>query len=165
MVAFTFTFLDPDAVRVTGFFPLSEYVSGRTKIDVEVDSLTHTLPSHTLSVCQTLSHTLSLPFLTLTMWQVKNLPAGLVHAQVILDFGASNATCESVDTTTGVLTFEIPTTVTAGTVNLRLHLLASGETLGLPRTFDYLEQKPAVITSVSPSKASIRTAGNLTPKP
>ena len=128
-VPFTFNFLDPDAVRVTGFFPLSEYVSGRTKIEVEV----------------------------------KNLPSGLVHAQVILDFGASNATWKSVDTTTGVVTFEIPTTVTAGAVNLRLHLLASGETLDLPRTFDYLEQKPAVITSVSPSKVSIRTAGTINP--
>ena len=131
MVAFTFNFLDPDAVRVTGFFPLSAYVSGRTKIDVEV----------------------------------KNLPAGLDHAQVILDFGASNATCKSVDTKTGVLTFEIPTTGTSGAVHLRLHLLASGETFDLPRTFDYLEQKAAVITSVSPSKASIRTAGTLDPKP
>ena len=46
-------------------------------------------------------------------------------------------------------------------VSLRLHLLASGETLGLPRKFAYLEHQPAVITSVSPSKASIRTAGTL----
>ncbi|KAJ1473645.1 hypothetical protein T484DRAFT_1835196 [Baffinella frigidus] len=125
-VSFDFNFLDPDAVRVTGFFPLSEYVSGRTKVDVAV----------------------------------KNLPANLVNSQVILDFGASNATCKSSDTATGVLTFEIPTepTATAGAVSLRLHLLASGESFNLPKTFDYLEQKPAVITSVSPSKASIRAA-------
>ena len=37
-VAFAFSFLDPDAVRVTGFFPMSEYVSGRTSIDVQVYS-------------------------------------------------------------------------------------------------------------------------------
>ena len=43
MVGFTFTFLDPDAVRVTSFFPLSEYVSGRTNIDVEVNTKAYTL--------------------------------------------------------------------------------------------------------------------------
>ncbi|KAJ1467369.1 hypothetical protein T484DRAFT_1859028, partial [Baffinella frigidus] len=131
VVYFIFNFLDPASVRVTGFFPLSEYVTGRTKIDVTVKNL----PA-----------------------EVKNLPA--VLAQVILNFGASNATCKSVATTTGVLTFEIPSepTATAGVVYPRLHLLASGESFDLPKTFDYLEQKPAVITSVLPSKASIRTA-------
>ncbi|KAJ1467726.1 hypothetical protein T484DRAFT_1857865, partial [Baffinella frigidus] len=127
VVPFTFTFLDPDAVRVTSFFPLSDYTFGRTRIDI----------------------------------MVKNLPSGVVAAQVILDFKASNATCKSVDATTGVLTFEIPPepTATAGAVSMRLHLLASGESFDLPKTFAYLEKKPAAITSVSPSKASIRTAG------
>ena len=42
-IDFTFTFLDPTAVRMLSFFPPSEYVSGRTNINVRVKNLPQNL--------------------------------------------------------------------------------------------------------------------------
>ena len=90
---------------------------------------------------------------------VKNVPTGLVPADVLLDFRHENATCTRVEETKGTLHFEIPTEPNgiAGAVALRLYIPGESPLL-FPSAFQYLDKKSAQITSVSPRRSSIRVA-------